>query len=51
MTILRGDCVSGSVEQKKGADGGMDGKVFFRDDPDSKQKPEVILLCVKRNSG
>jgi len=35
------------VEQKKGADGGVDGKVFFRDHPDAKAKPQVILFSVK----
>ena len=36
-----------SVEQKNGADGGVDGKVFFRDHPDAKAKPQVILFSVK----
>ena len=35
------------VEQKKGADGGVDGKVFFRDHPDAKAKPQVIIFSVK----
>ena len=34
------------VEQKKGADGGIDGKILFRDDPRS-PKPEQIILSVK----
>ena len=35
------------VEQKKGADGGVDGKVFFRDHPDAKAKPQIIIFSVK----
>ena len=38
------------VEQKKGADGGVDGKVFFRDHPDAKAKPQVIIFSVKGGS-
>lgn len=34
------------VEQKKGADHGIDGKILFRDDPDA-PKPEQIILQVK----
>ena len=34
------------VEQKKGADGGIDGKILFRDDPKA-AKPEQIILSVK----
>ena len=34
------------VEQKKGADGGIDGKILFRDDPKS-ARPEQIILSVK----
>lgn len=34
------------VEQKKGADHGIDGKILFRDDP-SAAKPEQIILQVK----
>ena len=34
------------VEQKKGADHGIDGKIFFRDDPRA-AKPEQIILQVK----
>ena len=34
------------VEQKKGADGGIDGKILFRDDPRS-AKPEQIIIQVK----
>lgn len=34
------------VEQKKGADHGIDGKVLFRDDPKS-AKPEQIIIQVK----
>ncbi len=34
------------VEQKKGADGGIDGKILFRDDPRA-AKPEQIILSVK----
>jgi len=30
------------VEQKKGADGGVDGKVFFRDHPDAKAKQQGL---------
>ena len=33
-------------EEKKGADGGIDGKILFRDDPKS-AKPEQIILSVK----
>ena len=35
------------VEQKKGADGGVDGKILFRDHPDPKQKPQAIIFSVK----
>ncbi len=35
------------VEEKKGADGGVDGKVLFRDHPDPKQKPQAIIFSVK----
>ena len=35
------------VEQKKGADGGMDGKILFRDHPDAKAKPQAIIFSVK----
>ena len=35
------------VEQKKGADGGVDGKILFRDHPDPKQKPHAIVFSVK----
>ncbi len=35
------------VEQKKGADGGVDGKILFRDHPDPKQKPQSIIFSVK----
>ena len=35
------------VEQKKGADGGVDGKILFRDHPDPKQKPQAIVISVK----
>ncbi|MEQ2010506.1 MAG: restriction endonuclease [Limisphaerales bacterium] len=35
------------VEQKKGADGGVDGKILFRDHPDPKQKPRAIVFSVK----
>ena len=34
------------VEQKKGADHGIDGKILFRDDPES-AKPEQIVIQVK----
>ena len=34
------------VEQKKGADHGIDGKIFFRDDPRA-PKPEQIIIQVK----
>lgn len=34
------------VEQKKGADHGIDGKIFFRDDPRA-AKPEQIIIQVK----
>lgn len=34
------------VEQKKGADHGIDGKILFRDDPNA-AKPEQIILQVK----
>ncbi len=34
------------VEQKKGADHGIDGKILFRDDPKS-AKPEQIIIQVK----
>jgi hypothetical protein len=34
------------VEQKKGADHGIDGKIFFRDDPRA-ARPEQIILQVK----
>lgn len=34
------------VEQKKGADGGIDGKILFRDDPKA-AKPEQIIFSVK----
>jgi hypothetical protein len=30
-----------------GADGGVDCKIFFRDHPDAKAKPQVILFSVK----
>ena len=35
------------VEQKKGADGGVDGKILFRDHPDPKAKPQAIIFSVK----
>ena len=35
------------VEEKKGADGGVDGKILFRDHPDPKQKPQAIIFSVK----
>ena len=35
------------VEEKKGADGGVDGKILFRDHPDPKQKPQAIVFSVK----
>ena len=35
------------VEQKKGADGGVDGKILFRDHPDPKEKPQAIIFSVK----
>ena len=35
------------VEEKKGADGGVDGKILFRDHPDPKQKPHAIVFSVK----
>ena len=35
------------VEQKKGADGGVDGKILFRDHPDPRQKPQAIIFSVK----
>ena len=34
------------VEQKKGADHGVDGKILFRDDPKA-AKPEQIIIQVK----
>jgi site-specific DNA-methyltransferase (adenine-specific) len=34
------------VEQKKGADHGIDGKILFRDDPQA-AKPEQIIIQVK----
>ena len=34
------------VEQKKGADHGIDGKILFRDDPKA-AKPEQIIIQVK----
>ena len=34
------------VEQKKGADHGIDGKILFRDDPNA-TRPEQIILQVK----
>ncbi len=34
------------VEQKKGADHGIDGKILFRDDPKA-SKPEQIIISVK----
>jgi site-specific DNA-methyltransferase (adenine-specific) len=34
------------VEQKKGADGGIDGKILFRDDPKA-ARPEQIIISVK----
>jgi site-specific DNA-methyltransferase (adenine-specific) len=34
------------VEQKKGADHGIDGKIYFRDDPKA-AKPEQIIIQVK----
>jgi site-specific DNA-methyltransferase (adenine-specific) len=34
------------VEQKKGADHGIDGKILFRDDPEA-AKPEQIIIQVK----
>jgi hypothetical protein len=34
------------VEQKKGADHGIDGKIFFRDDPRA-ARPEQIIIQVK----
>src|SRR5260370_37849806 len=34
------------VEQKKGADHGIDGKILFRDDPNA-AKPEQIIIQVK----
>ena len=35
------------VEEKKGADGGVDGKILFRDHPDPKAKPQAIIFSVK----
>ena len=35
------------VEEKKGADGGVDGKILFRDQPDPRQKPQAIVFSVK----
>ena len=35
------------VEQKKGADGGVDGKILFRDHPDPKARPQAIIFSVK----
>ncbi|MEO6788856.1 MAG: restriction endonuclease, partial [Chthoniobacteraceae bacterium] len=35
------------VEEKKGADGGVDGKILFRDHPDPKAKPQSIIFSVK----
>ncbi len=35
------------AEEKKGADGGVDGKILFRDHPDPKQKPQTIIFSVK----
>ena len=35
------------AEEKKGADGGVDGKILFRDAPDPKQKPQTIIFSVK----
>ena len=35
------------VEQKKGADGGVDGKLLFRDHPDPKARPQAIIFSVK----
>jgi len=34
------------IEQKKGADHGIDGKILFRDDPKA-AKPEQIIIQVK----
>ena len=34
-------------DNKKGAQGGVAGKIFFRDHPDPKQKPQVIIFSVK----
>jgi len=38
------------VEQKKGADHGIDGKILFRDDPKA-SKPEQIIIQVKGGKG
>ncbi len=35
------------TEQKKGADGGVDGKILFRDHPDPNVKPQAIIFSVK----
>ncbi|MEO6751202.1 MAG: site-specific DNA-methyltransferase [Chthoniobacteraceae bacterium] len=35
------------VEEKKGADGGVDGKILFRDHPHPKEKPQSIIFSVK----
>ena len=35
------------VEEKKGADGGVDGKILFREHPDPKQQPHAIVFSVK----
>ena len=35
------------MEQKKGPDGGVDGKILFRDHPDPKQNPQAIIFSVK----
>ena len=38
--------VSRGVQQEKGADHGVDGKILFRDDPKA-AKPEQIIIQVK----
>ena len=37
----------GVDEPKKGADGGVDGAILFRDHPDPKAKPKAIVFSVK----
>jgi hypothetical protein len=39
------------VEQKKGADGGLDGKVLFRDHPDAKAKPNPLKIARRFSAG